>query len=298
MVYGRPAIAVPISDVRASVTVTEEREQPGATIQAEDIGRTIDVAAALPDEPLSLTVRNTLSHLGVALERVRLVLTIRSTISVASGMGSGAAVATALVRALAVHLGHPLEAPEVSALVYETEKIHHGTPSGIDNTVVAFWQPVCFRRGHPIEVFEVGRPFWLAIADSGMPSVTRETVGDVRAAWQRDPAMYERIFDEIGTLVDAAREAIECGRAADVGVIMNENQRLLRRLGVSSPVLEGLIGAALEHGAYGAKLSGGGRGGNVIALIEQRDVARVQSALRATGARNVIVTKVGRDEPG
>jgi len=293
VVYGRPAIAVPVADVQATAVVTSEREEPGVTIHAKDIGQTIDILSAPEDEPLSLTVRNVLAYAGLRPNDVRLTVTIRSTIPVASGLGSGAAVAAALVRALARHLAFDMDVAQVSDLVYETEKIHHGTPSGVDNTVVTYEQPVFFRREQPIETFRVGQPFWLAIADSGLPSVTRETVADVRVAWQQDPQTYEDLFDRIGALVVSAREAIEQGETGQLGDGMNQNHCLLQEMGVSSRVLDGLVHAALDAGALGSKLSGGGRGGNVIALIDPARTEDIREALAAAGARNVIVTKVG-----
>jgi mevalonate kinase len=293
VVYGRPAIAVPVTEVKATALVEETRDAPGVTVCAEDIGCTIDVAQAPPEEPLGVTVRNVLGHLGVGLEDVRLTLTLHSTIPVASGMGSGAAVATAIVRALSAHLGYSLAPAIISSIVYETEKIYHGTPSGIDNTVVAFAQPVYFCRGQPIEAFAVRRPFWIAIADTGVPSLTKETVADVCARRERDPVGCEGIFDQIGALVDEARGAIEGGDIEALGPLMVENQRLLCALDVSLPELEVLIGAALRAGAFGAKLSGGGRGGNMIALLDPSDAKGIEGALFAAGAKNVITTEVG-----
>jgi mevalonate kinase len=294
VVYGRPALAVPVTDVQAVATIDAGRPEPGVTVYAHDIGRTIDVGHAEADEPLSLTVRNTLSALGLGLDQVQLAVHLHSSVPVASGMGSGAAVATAIVRALGEHLGRPLDAGAVSSLVYETERIYHGTPSGIDNTVVAFGQPVYFRRGDPITVLEVGQPFWLVIADSGVPSLTRQTVAEVRARWECCPATYERLFDWIGALVDAAKAAIERGEVGSLGPLMDENQGLLRRLGVSSLELERLIEAALACGAWGAKLSGGGRGGNVVAAVAEESAERVRRCMLRAGAAQVIVTKVER----
>jgi len=292
VVYGRPALAVPVTDVQAVATIDAERPEPGVTVHAHDIGRTIDVGQAEADEPLSLTVRNTLSALGLRLDEVQLAVHVRSSIPIASGMGSGAAVATAVVRALGKHLDHPFNADTVSSLVYETEQVYHGTPSGIDNTVVAFQQPVYFRRGESIAILEVGQPFWVAIADSGVPSLTRQTVAAVRSAWQRCPEAYERLFDEIGALVDTARAAIEGGEVGALGPLMNQNQVLLRQLGVSSPALEGLIEAARKGGALGAKLSGGGVGGNVVAAVNEESADRVRGCLMDAGAVHVIVTRV------
>lgn len=293
VVYGRPAIAVPVTDVRAEVTVEDALPGMGIAIHAPDIGLTVELASAPAGEPLSQTVRNVLARIGCDAGDVYLSLTIRSSIPVASGLGSGTAVATAIVRALSAHLECPLDAQTVSSIVYETEKIYHGTPSGIDNTVVAFERPVYFCRGHPPVTFGVHHPFWLAIADTGVPSLTRAAVADVRAAWQCDQGGYERTFDQIGALADAARRAIERGRIEALGLLMDENHRLLRRLGVSSPELELLVGTARHAGASGAKLSGGGRGGNMIALVAPQDAERVRRALIDAGARNVIVTRVG-----
>jgi mevalonate kinase len=292
VVYGRPAIAVPVTEVCATVTVEDTVLGSGITIHARDIGRTICVHDAPADEPLSLTVRNTLAHLGWD-KMLDATLTICSTIPVASGMGSGAAVATAIVRALGAHLGRPLDAAEISDLVYETEKRFHGTPSGVDNTVIAFEQAVYFCKGHPIQTFSVQTPFWIAIADTGLPSLTGESVADVRAARLHDPGRVDTIFDRIGALVDRARQAILSGEFTVLGASMNENQRLLRSLDVSSPELERLIAAASQAGALGAKLSGGGRGGNMIALIAPRDAERIRHALLDAGAKRVIITQVG-----
>lgn len=293
VVHGRPAIAVPVMEVQARAQVIDSPGRRGVTIHAEDIGQVIDVANAPQDEPLSATVRLALARLGFRVGDVQLQVTLRSSIPVASGLGSGAAVATALVRALCAHLGRAMDAATLSAVVYETEKLFHGTPSGIDNTTVVFEQPVYFCQGQPIRTLKVGRPFWLAIADTGVPSLTKVAVADVRAALEREPERYGRLFDEIGMVADRGRRAIEEGRTESLGPLMDENQDLLRRLDVSSPELEALIAAARRGGAQGAKLSGGGRGGNMIALVQAADADRVQAECLAAGAKRVFVTKVG-----
>jgi len=211
---------------------------------------------------------------------------------VARGLGSGAAVSTAIVRALAQHRGRWLTSRAVSDLVFETEKIHHGTPSGIDNTVIAFEKPVYFVRDKVMDIFWVGEPFQLVIGDTGVASPTRVAVEDVRAAWERDQERYDEIFDEIGTLAHMGRGAIEAGDVEAMGRLMDANQELLRLIGVSSPELEGLIEAARQGGALGAKLSGAGRGGNMIAVMTPETVGQVSMMLRMAGAKSVIVTEI------
>src|SRR5512134_1075462 len=145
VVYGRPAIAVPVMQVQATAIV--EPGGQGLTIQAADIDRAITLDAHNSIDPLATIVNLTLAHLNCPLPDLK--ITIHSTIPIASGLGSGAAVSTAIVRALARWFGAQLDDAEVNALVYEVEKLHHGTPSGIDNTVITYQQPVYFVRGEP-----------------------------------------------------------------------------------------------------------------------------------------------------
>ncbi|RLC93913.1 MAG: mevalonate kinase [Chloroflexi bacterium] len=291
VVYGRPAIAVPVTEVQAQATIENAPSDQGIRIIAQDLGRDYLLRDAPADDPLGLTVANALRHLRRSLEQ-DLTITIGSTIPIACGLGSGAAVSTALVRALVQHFDGWLATRAISDIVFETEKLHHGTPSGIDNTVIAFEKPVYFIRDQTLEIFWVRRPFLLAIADTGIASPTKIAVGDVRRAWQANPVKYEEIFDEIGTLTVMARRAIESGQTEALGQLMDANQRLLRLLKVSSPELESLIAAAKQGGALGAKLSGGGRGGNMIALVTPQTCDQVSMMLRLAGAKNVIVTEV------
>jgi mevalonate kinase len=176
--------------------------------------------------------------------------------------------------------------------VYQTEVLHHGTPSGIDNTVIAFEKPVYFVKDVGWEIFWVGRPFLLAIADTGVESQTREVVGDLRRRFLDDPARYQPIFDRVGQIAVAARLAIEQGQMAAVGALLDENHALLQEMGVSCSELDRLVAAAREGGALGAKLSGAGWGGNMIALVSKETRGRVDMMLRLAGATRVIVTEV------
>ena len=291
VVYSWPAVAVPVLDVQATAAVEDALPRSGITIVADDLKRTFNLFDAPRDDPLRVIVSATLSRLGVGM-RVDLKITVSSTIPIARGLGSGAAVSTAIVRALAQHVGGWLTSRAVSDLVFETEKIYHGTPSGIDNTVIAFEKPVYFVKDKTVDIFWVGEPCQLVICDTGITSPTRVAVRDVRAAWEQDRERYGEIFEEIGTLAHMGREAIEAGDAEVMGQLMNANQKLLRLLGVSSPELEGLIEAARQGGAWGAKLSGAGRGGNMIAVVTPETAGQVSMMLRMAGAKNVIVTEV------
>jgi mevalonate kinase len=147
-------------------------------------------------------------------------------------------------------------------------------------------------RGAEPAPFAPGARFTLLIADSGIPAPTRETVGDVRRNWLAEPDFYENKFDEIAIFVDNARHAMQEGDAEMLGTAFDQNQIALQLLGVSSAPLERMIDAARAAGALGAKLSGGGRGGNVIALVRPKNAPVVQRALLAAGAVRVIVTEI------
>jgi len=219
---------------------------------------------------------------------------ITSTIPIAGGMGSGAAVSVAILRALSASVGHPLSDQQISDLVYEAEMIYHGTPSGIDNTVITYARPVYFVKGKPIELLEVKQPFTLIIADTGVRSPTAVAVGDVRQAWQNDPRFFEQLFDTSEAIAHAARKAIKSGKVDVLGPLMNENQAVLRQMGVSSPELDTLVEAALLAGAPGAKLSGAGRGGSMIALVAPEGSNELTRALLKAGAVGTIVTDIGK----
>jgi mevalonate kinase len=290
VVYGRPAIAVPVTQLQAQATL--QPAEAGFRVKAADLGRDYLLDEAGADDPLALIVRQTLAQLGRPAPAA--TLSINSTIPLGRGLGSGAAISTAVVRALAQFFQQPLPTAEISALVYEVEKLYHGAPSGIDNTVIAFEQPVYFIKGQPIRRMRVSRPFHLVVGDTGRVAPTHQVVGDLRRRWQQNPEPYEGYFDEIETVVNQARVAIEQGRPglAALGKLMDENQELLAALGVSSPELNRLIEAARLAGALGAKLSGAGWGGNMIALVPVEQAGEVAQALWKAGATGVIVTEV------
>ncbi len=293
VVYGRPAIAVPVTQVQARALVTANpRGASGSLwIEAPEINLAADLKTLSAQHPLALAIAGVLDALGIA-QPPALNLRITSTIPLASGLGSGAAVSVAVIRALSAFLGHPLADEKVSALAYQIERVYHGTPSGIDNTVITFSRPVFFIREQPIQFLEVAQPFTLVVADTGVPSPTAGVVGDVRAHWQARPEAYNRLFDAIGEIAWKARAAITGGDIHALGSLMDHNHAFLKEMGVSSPELDRLAETARSNGAWGAKLSGGGRGGNLIALSPAEAAPGLAEALRRAGAARAILTQV------
>lgn len=293
VVYGRPAIAAPVSQVRARAIVSANpRGTSGEVlVQAPDVGLEAILDELDESHPLAQAIRRTLAELGVK-RLPACTIRVSSTIPVAAGLGSGAAVSVAIIRAVANFAGRHLPDEIVSALAYQVDKLYHGTPSGIDNTVITYARPVYFVRGQPIQMLKLPAPFTIVIGDTGVQSSTALAVGDVRSAWQADAERYESIFDEIGRIAQAARRAIEAGRPQELGQLMDDNHALLYDMGVSSPELEQLVWAARVAGAQGAKLCGGGRGGNMIALVDDVQAQAVAQKLAQSGAVRTIITTI------
>jgi mevalonate kinase len=293
VVYGRPAIAAPVNQVRARAIVSANpRGESGAVlVQAPDVGLEAYLDELAENHPLGQAIRGTLAALGVK-RLPACTVRISSTIPVAAGLGSGAAVSVAIIRAVANFIGNPLPDETVSALAYQVDQLYHGTPSGIDNTVITYGQPVYFIRGQSIQMLRLPAPFTIVIGDTGMQSPTSAAVGDVRSAWQADTGRFEQLFDEVGRIAQAARQAIESGRPRELGGLMDENHALLYDMGVSSPELEQLVWAARVAGAQGAKLCGGGRGGNMIALVDETQAQTVAQKLVQNGAVRTIITTI------
>lgn len=291
VVYGRPAIAVPVSEVQAKATIEPGPSGQGLVVHAPDLEKRVVVREAPIGEPLAHIVRASMKAMLRAGDP-DLTITVTSHVPIARGMGSGAAVSTAIARALTRHYACWFASQAISDLVFETEVIYHGTPSGIDNTVIAFEKPVYFVKDATREIFWVGEPFLLAIADTGIQSSTREVVGDLRRRHDANPTRYDPLFDRIGEITTRARLAMEKGEIGLLGRLMDDNHTILQQLEVSCPELDRLIMAAREGGALGAKMSGSGWGGNMIALVSQENRGRLDMMLRLAGASNVIITEV------
>jgi mevalonate kinase len=290
VVYNRPALAAPVTQVSVDVEVCGS-DSAGIWIHAPVIDLHAELSTLPPNHPIGSVILKLFQHLHIT-QPPNIEINISSTIPVASGLGSGAAVSVALIRALSSFLSHPLENKKINELVFEIEKLHHGTPSGIDNTVITYAMPVYFIKGRPIETFKPGKSFTIVIGDTGIPAPTKESVGDVRRLWLRDSVYYEDIFDEIGQIALIARRSIESGMPELLGELMDQNHAFLQKLTVSSLELDKLVDAARKAGALGAKLSGGGRGGNMIALVEQAKAESVAKALTSAGAVRTIITEV------
>ena len=201
VVYGQPAIALPVLDIKTRcVILARPNGKPGEVrIKDPSIGLENDLSSLRLDHPLRKAILLILSALSVdhlpACE-----IQIHSTIPVGGGLGSSASISVALTRAISDFLGHPLDNEAVNDIAFEIEKLHHSNPSGIDNSVVTYAKPVFYVRGSPIQWIEITNPMHFLIATSGIKGSTAKAVSQVRENWKAAPAEFESIFHEIGLI--------------------------------------------------------------------------------------------------
>ncbi len=282
VVYGQPAIALPLSDVR--VTATAEPAET-LTFVLQDLNETFDLTQTHPITELAMRVCEALN-----VPPPPIAVHLSSQIPIASGLGSGAAIATAVARLLCQVLERPADPEFINTLVYESEKRFHGTPSGIDNTVIVYETPIYFVRDKPIERLTLIGSYTLLIGDTGVRAPTHIPVGDVRRLYEAEPDRIGPVIEAIGKISRDIRHLLLGGDASAIGRLMTDNHRLLQTLTVSSSELDSLVMAALKAGALGAKMSGGGRGGNMIALVTPQTRAAVKDTLLQAGAVHVLET--------
>jgi len=208
------------------------------------------------------------------------------------GLGGSAAMAVAIVRALDKHFRLGLSDAEVNRLAFESEKVAHGTPSGLDNTLACYGRPLVYRPGEPplVEPLNIKRPIPIVIGMTGYEGLTAKTVGRVKEAWKQEQKLYERIFDQIDTLVLRGVQAVQDHDMEALGELMNVCHGMLNALQVSTPELEQLVDVARESGALGAKLTGGGGGGSIIALCDDSGTESVAAAILDAGYQAVPIS--------
>lgn len=275
VVYGRHAIAAPVPlAIQSQIEDTSEGIE--IMIPRWGVEQSLHPHAKEPqsfDQPL-----------GVILDRLELKdrsmrITVFANVPRAMGLGGSAAIAVSIIRAIDQHFGLGLSDEEVNSLAFECEKVAHGTPSGIDNTMATYGELLLYRKGDPALIRKLNTPnaITLVIGMSGVESLTAKMVAGVRRAWERNRVMYERIFDGIDDLSKQGAKAIQTYDMEHLGELMNVCQGLLNSLQVSSWEIEEMIQIARNNGALGAKLTGGGGGGSIIALCPDNAAAVVEA---------------------
>ncbi|MGU7928950.1 mevalonate kinase [Streptococcus suis] len=289
VVYGQPAIAMPFSAVEITAQV---RAQGQALSVACDFYEGLVHKMPKIWESLKHAIRFSLYRIGAPTDPA-IHIEISSTIPAERGMGSSAAVAVAVARALFAYYKKELTDSELWDIVQSSEKIAHGNPSGIDATTTSGKSPVFFIKHQPIEPFELKLHAYLVVADTGVTGNTLEAISDVADLLEKKPEAI-KLVEELGTLTRQAKEDLATDQAELLGSRMNQAHALLQELGVSDPSLDKLVRLAQENGALGAKLTGGGRGGCMIALARTaQDAQKLVHILDQAGARQTWIQYLG-----
>jgi len=292
VVYGYPAIAVPIDAIQVKVSILPVITENRSIIRIRNIDWHEDVPFNELDEcdPIRTSILNVGAQINQKLPHFE--MTITSSIPIAAGLGSSAALAVAITKGISQFLGVELSDDEINALAYKSEEIQHGSPSGIDNSVITFGQPILFYKTKPISKIRIKNSIHIILADTGKRTLTKEMVAFVKHSLEKEPDFIKPILAEIGGIVEEAAEALPSGEIKKIGSLMVHNHIALKKLGVSSIELDQLVESALRNGALGAKLCGGGKGGYMVAVCNPASCERVRLGLVSDGAAHIISTTI------
>ncbi len=295
VVYGLPAMAAGI----ASVTTAK-------ITRVRSFGwKLVDNRPAMPGykekkyEEQKVSIDNMLKHLNIDTTKTGFQIDLEGDLVCASGIGASAASCVAIARALSDEYSLGLDDDQVNETAFIGETGYHGTPSGLDNTVSTFGGLIWFERdlsgGPPkFEKLKLGKAANLVIASTGLTASTKVVVGDVSKKKEADPDWFDSISREYLQLVNEAKMALIGLDFDKVGALMNKNHELLQQLTVSCKELDNLVTVARDNGAIGAKMTGTGRGGNMIALApDEATMNKIAEALRKGGAAGVWTTSFG-----
>lgn len=287
VVYGYPAIALPFPQV----TVKSEVSFRAGELWLESDFYTGALGDAPPERAhIATAINAVLDYLQK--EKKNLNIAILSDLPASRGLGSSAAVAVAVIRALFQYFERPLTDEELILLADQAERVAHGNPSGIDVLTTAFQQPIWFRKLpekkgiKELKPFPISLPAYLVVADTAVYGQTKEAIAIIARRRQTQPEETERLLHQLGDFAVQAEAAINQKEARRLGELMTKAHCNLRALGVSHPVLDHLTDQALRQGALGAKLTGGGLGGCMICLAEKEtDAQEIAKKLEQEGAK-------------
>lgn len=290
VVYGIPAIVGAIS--KKTIAVVEKSKTRKFEL--------LDERLETPGYKLEK-----LEHQKDSLERIfeamgiknkdELKIILKGDLVASSGIGASAASCTAIARALSEYFDMGLSDEKINEIAFEGEKGYHGLPSGIDNTAATFGGLIWFRKGEKniIKKMKIKKPLEIIIGNTGIVANTTLAVKGVREKKEKYAQKYKKLFNEALQLANEAKKALFTFDIKKIGELMNKNHSLLQQIEVSCKELDFLVNIARENGAYGAKLTGGGLGGNMIALTPGKEVQeKVAKAIQKEGFETTI-TKLG-----
>lgn len=260
VVYGYPAIAVGLTR-GARARATRSPSAPGSELVLGD-----ERVHAGDGSELGRALEALLGALGVGGLRLEITLELPP----GAGLGVSAAIAVAAARAALEHEGQPLASERLEAAALAWERVFHGNPSGVDTAAALYGGCLRFVRGQAASALTLARPLRLGVALAGPPASTKQMVEALASERRREPARVGALLESIGQLTEEAQPLLERGELPAVGRLLDRNHELLTLLALSSEALDLACALAREAGALGAKLTGSGGGGCVLALLPER----------------------------
>ena len=278
VVYGRHALAIPIPDA-VEAALTPRHKSTTVTVHGWGLHTVID-----RDNKEGINAAVSLIFDELRVGNLNFAINITSSLPRGMGLGSSAAIAVAITRAVARSMDVEIDDSEVNEIAFACERLAHGTPSGIDNTLSCYGEPMLFRNADNAyrETLQLKEVPPLVVGFSSKAGPTSAQVEGVRTRFDRDTLRYEAIFDQIDEISIAGTKALQTQRYDELGSLMNICHGLLNAIQVSTPELEDMIGIARDSGAIGAKLTGAGGGGSIVALCPGTE-NDVRSALNQAG---------------
>ena len=290
VVYGRYALALPIPD---AVTAFVAKNENRTTLTVRDWGLHAIVDQNCTDG-IDAAINLILERLGVATSNFS--IEVSSVLPRGMGLGSSAAIVVAITRAVAACKKVEIDDAAVNEIAFACEVLAHGTPSGVDNTMSCYGEPMLFRNSGKLdmEILQLDRMPPLVIGYSHDSGPTHEQVAGVRSRYEQDRPRYEAIFDQIDDISRAGATLLKAQQYHELGQSMNICHGLLNALQVSTPDLENMVSLARCSGAAGAKLTGAGGGGSIVALCPGTE-DDVRTALQQAGYKTLLATAAGGD---
>ena len=281
VVYKAPALVGAVSAATTCTATFDEVDANSAAISGTTGLTVIDDRPAIPGykvekkEEADVALNLVLKHFGLDPAKQPITLHFGGDLCAVSGIGASAAQVVAQARALSKALGREMTEDEINEAGYEGEKGYHGTPSGIDNTAATFGGLLRFQRTDGAPIFDkkqIAEPIRIVYASTGITASTTKVVGDVRAKKEADPAWFDDLMSQYLDLMARGEKALEEGDLIALGQCMDENHTLCQKLTVSCKESDDLVDAARKAGAIGAKMSGTGRGGLMLALTPTEEI--------------------------
>ncbi len=244
------------------------------------------------------SIERMLKTMGLDLEKMSLEIWLGGSLPGFSGIGASAASSVAIARAIAEEFEMTLSDERINEIAYEAEKAYAGTPSGIDNSAATYGGLIWFSRNlnegpNTIERLSIREPVEIVIGNTGVVADTKEMVAGVAERKKDNPEKYDPLFNQAERLAFEARKTLEDFDLRKVGRLMNKNHDLLQEIEVSCSELDYLVNLARQQGAFGAKLTGGGGGGCMVALTPGKELQdAVATAMEKEGFQ-VLRAKIG-----